>query len=749
MIGSARRPATARHRALPAALRPLVRLLIPLAVLAACGAEPAPPREVSEGEVHFLAFNRLQGYAEGIPCDPSSVPPLAAAAAARDALAAQGRTVALVLVGDTLVSSAALTDVKPIDVAVRARGDVVLEALAAARPAFWVPGAADLRGDHFTRVLQRCAELDVPVLMSNVTAPTRPEIRPWIVVQDGTLRVGCLGLMPGKVLDLDAMAQKKEGEERLAAPEFTEASVLPAAEAVERLARELRQQQGVDLVVAFSNLGSRANSALVHGLGLDIVFGSTEAETRASSMVVDDDVALLSSLPEGAELAHLLLRIRAGNTGFTDLGPLHTLPEQIESDEAELQELAEQHGTSDLQELALRVSPSDPAAFVRRATLVDENRGALELLRAYDDSAIDHYAEPLLPPAPGDPIGAVLARQGAAIEAAFAGASLKPLVPFAGSAIPRAEACEDCHPAQTAFWRSTAHAGAWDTLRAAGRQHDPGCLRCHTAGYEHKLGWLDPRDDAPLGPVSCFSCHRTLAQHAAKAWKVVDPQFQGLGSIMNMACENCHAEERSPGFLRQDVLEQVSCPPMRGDEPPILLARQAALDALAERRAAGQADARDEYLQARALVGLGREAEGFPLLDRVVAANTSDTAMAIEIGRLCDEHGFSERGLAALRAYLGHQAGDEGANWAYADLLLHARDPTARDPGLAARHLSLLLPPDPRAAGPAFIDLRCLQVEALFLADRADEGAALLDALLIDHARDERLLAVRRKMTGR
>jgi len=734
-----------------AARRPflLASSILALAALLSCGREPAAAPEVTQGEVHFLAFNRLQGFAEGIPCQPEGVPALAAAAAARDELVAAGRSTVLVLVGDTLLRTAALTDFRPIDVALRARGDVVLEALAAARPVFWVPGAADLRGENFGRVLARCDELGVPVLMSNVTAPEHPAIRSWIVVQDGTLRVGCLGLLPERVISLEALAQKKEGEERLVSPEFAEASVLPAADSVMRLCAELRERQGADLVVAFSDLGSKANTALTRDLGLDVIFGSTEADIGVDKMVNDNQVAIITSRPSGAELAHLVLRVVGGNMSFVDLGPMHTLPAQIERDAAELQQHIARHGTSDLEELARRVSPTDPAGFIRRATLIDENRQALVDFSAHEDSAIDHYAEALEPVAPDVPIETLLARQGEAIEAAFATAELKPLVPAAGpSAIPTAETCESCHPAQTAFWRATAHAQAWESLRARQRHHDPDCLKCHTNGYESKAGWLDPRDDAPLGPVSCWACHRTLTPHAAKAWKVVDPQFQGLGSVFNMTCENCHTEERSPGFDRQAVLPQVSCPKMHGDEPLILLARQAALDALAERRAAGEADERDEYLQARALVGLGREAEGFPLLDKVIEANTSDTSLAIEIARLCDEHGFSERALASLRAYLEHQSGDEAANWYYADLLLHARDATARAPDQAARHLALLLPPDARGSGPSFIDLRCLQVEALFHAGRKAEGQALLDALFIDHPTDERLLALRDKVAG-
>ena len=52
------------------------------------------------------------------------------------------------------------------------------------------------------------------------------------------------------------------------------------------------------------------------------------------------------------------------------------------------------------------------------------------------------------------------------------------------------------------------------------------------------------------------------------------------------------------------------------------------------------------------------------------------------------------------------------------------------------------------ASGHSFIDMRCLQVEALFASGRADEGNRLLDVLLRDHGSDARLLALRDKLNS-
>jgi len=759
LISSRRRasPEPLRDPELAAARRTVLRafVLCAAASLGACGGKPAPAAPaVVEGDLHLLVLNRLQGFAEAIPCDPDAIAPLAGAVQVRDELAAQGETVKLVLVGDTLQRSSDLPGIKPVDVAVRARADVVLEALGAARPDAWIPGAADLLGEHFDTVLARCQTLGIPVLLSNVAAPDHPEIKPWLVFEAGTLRVGCLGLLPLRVTDPSALVKGKEGDERVQKLEFPGASVLPPAETVERLAAELRAREGVQLVVAFSNLSGKANSTLANeAAGLDFIIGSSENKAGADRVLVggpaDRQVAIISSLPQGEELGHTLLRIVGGDMHMQDTSPAHTLPAQIASDEAELDGLEKRYGTSDVEELARLAAPGDEAAFKRRVDLLHENRDALKSYAEITGSIIDLQAEPFAKPAPGGPIAEALARQGPAIQAAYETANLKPPAPPEGEPIiPLPDACASCHPAQTEFWRNTKHAHAFESLRAVERQRDPDCLGCHAAGYEDRVGWVDPRYDGPLGGVTCWSCHHTQAQHAALPRQVVEPRFQGLTSADEMSCEKCHNERRSPGFDRAQALPAASCPPMRTDEPQLLMAWQAALDQIAQRRQAGNADQRDDYLQGRALFGLHRKDEGLPLLDKVAAANTSDTSLAIEMARLLDRSGESRHALNQMRDYLRHQSGDQAANWTYADLLLHATDPTVRDPAQAAQHISLLLPADATASGHSFIDLRCLQVEALFASGRADEGGKLLDVLLRDHGGDARLLALRDKVSS-
>jgi hypothetical protein len=721
------------------------------ALLAAgCGEAPPAPPAGPEGQLHLLSLVRLQGHADAVPCDPQAASPLAAAAAARDRLQAQGLAAELLLVGDTLVGSHEAPGFRPRDVAVRARADVVLQALAAARPAAWVPGPTDVAGEAFEPLLARCAELGVPVLLSNVLAPAHPEIRPWIILEAGTLRVGLLGLLPPRVADLEASAQDPAAEDKARPLELPGASLLPPREAVERLAAELKARHGVHFVVALSNLGGKANGNLAGTPNLDILLGSTEAKARADRVFIQAGTATLNALPAGAELAHTLLRVVDGNLDLQDIAPAHLLPEQIARDEAELARLAAHYGTADVDELARLVQPGHEENFRQRVALVAENREFLEIYGEYEGSAIDHYAEPLLRAEPGA-IEALLAGQGAAIEAAFAVSGLKaPLPPAEEPTILLPSACAACHAAQVAHWQATAHAASVESLRSLQRQRDPACLRCHAAAFGEPLGWSDPRLDAPLGGVTCWSCHATSALHVTRARRCVDPSVTGATQSGEMTCETCHDGQRSPGFDRRAALPAVTCPPMDDAEPALLLARQAALDHIAQRRAEGQVEERDVYLEARALMGLGRAAEALPLLEHVVEGNASDTALAIEIARLCDERGASAQALDFTRRYLRGQTGDLAANWMYANLLLNARDPAARDPAQAARHLALLLPAD--AAGGARddnLDLRCLQVEALFASGDVQAASGLVETLLQDHAGDARLVSLKDRLAAR
>ena len=164
--------------------------------------------------------------------------------------------------------------------------------------------------------------------------------------------------------------------------------------------------------------------------------------------------------------------------------------------------------------------------------------------------------------------------------------------------------CAECHLKQFEFWRTTAHAGAFEPLVKSGQTANRECLGCHTVGLDKANGfnivahlaevkqgdstrWLAPDElneflkklhgaktlDAPLShslstfekswtPVQCENCHGPGGEHP----------FSGTYSkkVDRNLCLGCHTAERAPGWyvksgapnweLIDEKKKKVSCP---------------------------------------------------------------------------------------------------------------------------------------------------------------------------------------------
>jgi hypothetical protein len=713
--------------------------LLALIVLACCGADEqagsrASSDRVVDGTLHVLTLNRLQGYAEGIPCDPADIPPLVAAAQLRGDLLQAGAVPLLVAVGDTLVPtklSDAVSKVRPLRLPLQARGRAILEALSAAQVDVYVPGKEDLAASPL-RLFDSCVELGVPVLISNLQQPDRPDVKRSMVVTAGTLRIGLLAILPPN------LAASKDA--------ISLEGVIPCAK---RLARSLREEQQVDLVVVFSNLTAKTNTTILAEVeGVDIIIGSTDEGAQADRVLIVGSTAVVSSAATGQEIGHTTVSIRGGKLSMTDLSPRNQLPGQIDLAELEWVRYVRTYGTSDPLQLARLISPGDEAYFLRQVNLIEQNREALIELNEFVGSYIEQRAAGKQPAASNSPVLAALQSQGAAVNRALALPSLPAMPPQEEIInIPSATDCQDCHQQQFRFWESTSHAKAYETLTTRNRGRDPTCLECHTTGYQDPAGWVDPRADAPLGGVTCFSCHSATTVHSTSRRRVVDPLYV-VGDADRITCIECHTVRRSPEFDRTALLASISCPPMRVDDPAIARARQDVIDAITIRRKRGVDESRDNYLEARALLGLSRDDQGFELLADVATENADDPRLALEIAELFDQGERSGDGLDSLRNYLFLNTGDPDVNVAYVKLLIEAREKEARDPAQALAHLSLILPDDSEESDHAYLDLRVLQIDALFALGRSVEGLRLIWSLNRQHGTDPRLIALIERYTN-
>ncbi|HZL98712.1 MAG TPA: cytochrome c family protein, partial [Planctomycetota bacterium] len=515
--------------------------------------------------------------------------------------------------------------------------------------------------------------------------------------------------------------------------------LIPALAAARTLSEALRREQGVHLVVALSSLRPAANATLAESGVVDLIMGGLDPNLATGRVLILGQAAMLSTLPYGREVGRTRLVVRDGNLLLADLSPLATLPAETELLQQQLDALAKAGGTTDLEALARRFTPGHEPDFIDRFSALEENREFIASHQDYAGSYIEHLAAAPPPVPPEHPVLAALGRLGPAIHDAY-GRITRPVAepPEGTPLIPVPEDCSACHSSQVRFWEGTAHARAYADLVALDRGRDPTCLVCHAAAFGVPGGWSDPRQDAPRGAVTCHSCHKATAVHSSSRVYVLDSS-QLVGSGEQMDCTGCHQEQRSPGFDRLEALPGMSCPPMRDDEPAIILARERAVEALKGRAARGEAEPLDDYLLARGLVGLGRE-EGFRLLRDSAQANQDNVRQAIESARLFDAHLRSREAIEVLRGYLAEHTGDPDVNLEHVRMMLEARDPQVRDPQQALTQLRLLTG-SLESDDSRLIDFQLLEADALAALGQQEQAVSLLQDLRGRHPRDDRVTA--------
>jgi len=717
--------------------------VVPLLLLAAgCGGQgaAAPHGPAIDGELQLFTLNRLSGYAEPVPCHAGSVSALAQASVLRDDAVSRSEAGLLLVVGNTLSPETATSSFAPIGVGLRARGRVVLDALAAARPDAWLPGRNDLGRDP-QAVLDRAHQLGIPTLVSNLAEGTFPEVLRSFVKQSGTLRVGFIGLLSPHEPGAKKAAADESEDDGQSGPEI---DVLPVAETARRLSESLRRDQGVNLVVALSDLKNTVNAKLAESGAVDLIVGGTDTHLEAGRILIVGKSAMLSTLPDGREVGQTRIVIRDGNLQMADLSPMARLPAETEQLQRELDALAERTGTRDLKAMAHAVMPWNEDEFVKRYSRLDENREFIAAHQDYAGSFIQHVPAQAVATPADHPVLVALARQGEALAEVYS--RLKrpiPAPPEGTPVIPAPGDCSECHANQVRFWESTAHAKAHTDLTAIGRGRDPTCLTCHAAGFTAESGWYDPRQDAPRGPVTCYSCHKATAVHSANRIMVLD-STQLVTNGEYMACDACHTPARSPGFDLASALPRVSCPKMRDDEPAIVLARERAVEALKSRAERGEAEPLDGYLEARGLAELGRE-EGFTMLRKTASEHQDNVRLTIETARLFDAHGRSRDALGVLRDYLAVKTGDPDVNAEHVRMLLEAQDRQARDPQEALAQIKFLTgmlePTDPH-----MFDYQLLQADALAQLGQEQHALSLLQDLEGRRPGDARVAARIRKL---
>ena len=116
--------------------------------------------------------------------------------------------------------------------------------------------------------------------------------------------------------------------------------------------------------------------------------------------------------------------------------------------------------------------------------------------------------------------------------------------------------CETCHEEAVEFWRTTVHAGAYQTLVETNQQFDLACVGCHVTGFREP-GGSEVVENAGLRDVQCEVCH------GAGTFHVDEPEADKGGAqhirldSPESVCAKCHTPEHSDTFVYDAYMRDV------------------------------------------------------------------------------------------------------------------------------------------------------------------------------------------------
>jgi hypothetical protein len=127
------------------------------------------------------------------------------------------------------------------------------------------------------------------------------------------------------------------------------------------------------------------------------------------------------------------------------------------------------------------------------------------------------------------------------------------------SGLAGSEACRKCHGRQAAFWQTTGHAKAWQTLVDNDQQFNDNCLLCHTTLPYYDAAQVRSEDllarlPEKLRNVGCESCHGPALAHS-KTPETVRPSLP-----QEATCKQCHTPERDEHFIFAEKKAKIRCP---------------------------------------------------------------------------------------------------------------------------------------------------------------------------------------------
>ncbi|MBI4817120.1 MAG: hypothetical protein HY791_12735 [Deltaproteobacteria bacterium] len=403
-------------------------------------------------------------------------------------------------------------------------------------------------GLEFLETLQ--TEGAVPLVSANVRPEGRgPRIAQSFVREVGGIRVGVTGV--SSVEGFGALTSTGSPR-RLVAHE-------PLAKLKEEVST-LRGRDGAELVIVLAHMPealAREVAKVVPGIDV-IVRGpgsSILREPSAPELVGSVPVIEAGSQGQRVGVLHVeLARGHAGPIAFDDGGIKAKRQRELEARKRQALE-------REIAELSKDASQS-AAVFARKLQLerISSNLGASTSGEVVGGSKVKFELVSLTTDVPADPEMVSLLdayyvrlRELNLDKGDLAPCLAKPdTVKYLGT-----EACVECHEDAYAFWKTTKHGKAWETLEKDNKHYDLTCIGCHTVGYQRAGGFCTLRNVGSLKDVGCEMCHGPGARHVENEG---DSDAIQLSVTRETCAGYCHVPEHSDTFEFESYVRKITGP---------------------------------------------------------------------------------------------------------------------------------------------------------------------------------------------
>lgn len=105
--------------------------------------------------------------------------------------------------------------------------------------------------------------------------------------------------------------------------------------------------------------------------------------------------------------------------------------------------------------------------------------------------------------------------------------------------------CKECHPEHVDSYLSWIYSRNFRVIQMRKKDHDPGCLPCHTTGFGKTGGFVSVEKTPRMVNKQCESCHGPASLHLKAPTRL---EHQKTLSIPKNICTSCHSGHKHPGY---------------------------------------------------------------------------------------------------------------------------------------------------------------------------------------------------------